>query len=279
VDLWIPDPVQEAAAHAPVDPFGPVRWSAGSVIIAFPIYLLLLRLLRRGYAADPERRLSPVRKWLTSVTLFIAAAVLIGDGVTLVSSLLGGEFTARFLLKTLVVGGVAAAVIGCYIWDLHETSPEPSSGQEVLEGQELQPKQERSRRLVARTAGGAVVLILVTALTLAGSPRAARARAADERRVQALQTISSAIDAYHGSQRHLPASLEKLREQPAVYVESIVDVSTGKPYEYRRLDAKSYQLCATFETDSSTLPAARPRFGNLWNHPAGRHCFKLTVQQ
>jgi len=217
--------------------------------------------------------MSPVRKWLTSVTLFIAASVLIGDGISLVTNLLGGEFTIRFLLKSLVVAGVAAAVFGCFVWDLKGTDAE------VPPGCELPPALERRRRTVGRVAGGAVIAILVAALIQTGSPLTAGERAADERRVLALQTISNAIESYHLIKKQLPASLEQLREQPDVYLESILDIRTGKPYEYRKLDAKSYELCATFDTDTSSQTGRRPAFGNLWNHPAGRHCFKLTVNR
>ena len=215
--------------------------------------------------------MSPVRKWLTSVTLFIAVAVLIGDGISLVTNMLGGEFTIRFFLKSLVVAGVAAAVIGCYLWDL-----KGAEGEIPAEG-ELPPALERRRRTIGWVSGISVVAVLVAALVQAGAPGAARERAADEQRVQDLQSISHAINAFHTSSHHLPASLDQLREQQAVYVQSIVDVGTGKPYEYRKTGPKSYELCATFDTDTSGSTGGRPRFGNLWNHPVGKHCFKLTV--
>lgn len=275
VDLWIPDPVQDAMAYGWGDPLAPLRWSIAAVLVAFPIYHALLRPLRRAYAANPERRMSPVRKWLTSVTLFIAVAVLIGDGISLVTNLLGGEFTLRFLLKTLVVAGVAAGVLGCYVWDLKGTDEEAAPPP----GQELPENLERRRRTISRVAGGAVAAILIASLVQAGSPVVARQRAADERRVQALQSISSAINAYYATEGKLPASLEQLHAQPDVYVQSIVDVSTRRPYEYRKLDAKTYELCATFDRDWKESAMGRPQFGNLWNHPAGRHCFRLTARK
>jgi type II secretory pathway pseudopilin PulG len=232
-------------------------------------------LLRRGYAANPERRMSPVRKWLTSATLFVAVAVLIGDGISLVTNVLGGEFTLRFLLKTLVVGGVAAGVVGCYLWDLKGAD----TAAEALPGEELPPSLERRRKAIGRAAAGAVVAVLIAALVQAGSPGTARMHAADEQRVQALQTIASAIQSYRAIHHRLPESLEQLREQPNIYIQSIIDPRTEEPYDYRRLDAKNYELCATFDTDTSAPVAGRTRFGNQWNHPAGRHCFNLAAQK
>ena len=55
---------------------------------------------------------------LTYLTLFVAAVVLTGDVITLIYNGLGGELTARFVLKGLTVGGIAGAVFGYYLSDI-----------------------------------------------------------------------------------------------------------------------------------------------------------------
>ena len=95
-----------------------IRFSVSSLIVALPVFLYMSRLTNRETAADPTKRLSPVRRWLTYLTLFIAAGVLIGDVTTLVYSLLGGELTPRFVLKVLVVGAIAGTVFWFYVSDL-----------------------------------------------------------------------------------------------------------------------------------------------------------------
>ena len=59
-----------------------------------------------------------MRRWLTYLTLFLAATVLIGDMTVLVYNLLGGEISLRFLVKSLVVGAIAGTIFGYYLWDL-----------------------------------------------------------------------------------------------------------------------------------------------------------------
>jgi hypothetical protein len=95
-----------------------IRWSTAALIVAFPIFLLAARRIARDVAADPTRRNSAIRKWLTNLTMLVAAAALVGDGITLVYNLLGGEITVRFVLKVVVVAAVAGAGFGYYSWSL-----------------------------------------------------------------------------------------------------------------------------------------------------------------
>jgi hypothetical protein len=95
-----------------------IRWSVASLIVALPVFLYMSRLTGRARRADPNKRSSPVRRWLTYLTLFVAACVLIGDVVMLVYNLLGGELTTRFVLKVVTVGMIAGTVFWYYLAEL-----------------------------------------------------------------------------------------------------------------------------------------------------------------
>lgn len=95
-----------------------VRFSVSSLIISWPLFVWLSWRISRAVARQPLKRLSPVRRWLTYLTLFIAAVVLIGDLIGLVHALLGGELSLRFVLKAGVVGLLAGSVFGWYLHDL-----------------------------------------------------------------------------------------------------------------------------------------------------------------
>jgi len=56
-----------------------IRFSVASLVIAFPIFLFMSVLVSRSIRRDPSKRASKVRKWLTYMTLFVAAGVIIGD--------------------------------------------------------------------------------------------------------------------------------------------------------------------------------------------------------
>ncbi len=101
-----------------------IRFSVASLIIAFPIFLYLSLLIGRAIRRDPSKRASKVRKWLTYMTLFVAAGVIIGDLTALVYSFLGGELSLRFALKVVTVGVIAGGIFGYYLWDLRQEERE-----------------------------------------------------------------------------------------------------------------------------------------------------------
>jgi hypothetical protein len=101
-----------------------IRWSVSSLIIAFPVFLWTGSYIGKRLESNPAGRLSPVRRWCTYLTLFIAVAVLIGDATTVVDNMLGGELTIRFALKALVVAGIAASALLYYLRDLRREESE-----------------------------------------------------------------------------------------------------------------------------------------------------------
>jgi hypothetical protein len=111
INRLYPDELERQNAPYLVDA---IRWSTAALIVAFPIFVLTARRIARDVATDPTRRNSAIRKWLTNVTMLVAAAVLVVDGITLVYNLLGGELTVRFALKVLVVAVIAGAAFGYY---------------------------------------------------------------------------------------------------------------------------------------------------------------------
>lgn len=121
INRVFPDPTLE---EGEVWLFDSIRWSVSSLIIAFPVFLYLSRHTERELALHPIKRLSPVRRWLTYLTLFVAAGVLIGDLTTLVYNVLGGELTVRFLLKVATVAAIAATIFSHYLVDLRREERE-----------------------------------------------------------------------------------------------------------------------------------------------------------
>jgi prepilin signal peptidase PulO-like enzyme (type II secretory pathway) len=108
INLSFPDPADRFWTPAMLA--DRIRWSVSSLIVAGPVFLWVSTLTARETRRDPIRRLSKVRRWLTYMTLFLAAGILIGDVIALVYSALGGEFTIRLTLKGLVIAVIVGTI-------------------------------------------------------------------------------------------------------------------------------------------------------------------------
>jgi hypothetical protein len=100
------------------------RWATAAVIIAFPVFFFIARYIGSQVRQNPFKRLSPARRWLTYLTLFVASVTLLGDVTTLIFNLLGGDLTIRFLLKVVVVAAIAGSAFAFYLLDLRKEEKE-----------------------------------------------------------------------------------------------------------------------------------------------------------
>ncbi len=267
IDFLFPDPAVTELAESWRR--SAIRWSLAFVIVAFPAFVWLSRLLFREMRANPERSWSPTRRWLTFVTLFCASLALGGDVITLVFRLLEGELTTRFIMKVLVVLVVAGLSLAYYLLSLKLPIDKPQTS--------------RVQRLFAGVASGVVLATIVVGFIVTGSPVTARQHRFDERRVADLQTINNAIQDYtlgesrrrplaeRSIERALPQTLEQVRAAATHRRPDIRDPETGLPYRYEILSDSEYRLCAEFRfaRDEELTPE--------WNHPAGAHCFEFDL--
>ena len=255
-----PDPAMASYVFRSSD--GSIRWAMAALIIAFPVFVFVARRVALDVAAHPIKRLSAIRRWLTYITLFLAATVLIGDTTTLVYNALGGELTLRFVLKVLVVGAIAGGVFGYYLADLRREEGTDARGRPA-------------GRWFLVVAGLAVVASLVAAIAVIGSPARQREQRMDEARVRTLERIASEVERYAAAERHLPVSLDVLAQWSPAVGRDWRDSPDARAIDYRIVDARRYELCAVFA-------AAQPDDGGApmfdeWRHPAGRHCFVRPI--
>jgi hypothetical protein len=118
IDRWIPDPI---APQTYYNYRYDVSYQTASIIVAFPIFLLVMRFILREVESTPERLQSGVRKWLTYIALLLTAGTMIGDLVVFLTTFLQGELTIRFVLKAAVVIVIAGSVFWYYLGSLRET--------------------------------------------------------------------------------------------------------------------------------------------------------------
>lgn len=113
IDGWVPDPAEHPGR---VDwRARRMRWAIAALVVATPVFLWLNARVGRGLRTDPAVRHSAVRQWLTYLTLFGAALVILGDLTWVIYSFLSGELTLRFGLKLAVVALIAGGIFGYYL--------------------------------------------------------------------------------------------------------------------------------------------------------------------
>ena len=117
IERMFPDPVAFGFGEYSADR---VRYAIASLVVAFPIYLVLSIRVNRTLQREPAKRGSRIRKWLTYMTLFIAASIIIGDLISVLYGLLSGDLNARFFLKSLTVLVIAGVIFGYYAWELRD---------------------------------------------------------------------------------------------------------------------------------------------------------------
>ena len=128
-------------------------------------------------------------------------------------------------------------------------------------------------------AGGLVVAgAVIGAIAVMGTPGAQRLQRIDERRIEDLGTLVDAVRAYAKEHGGMPADLATLAREPGANL-PVADPETQAPYDYARVDAERFRVCAVFDTDTSKTRTWGPygRWTDMnWRHAAGRQCFTRT---
>ncbi len=253
---------------------GPIRFAVASLIIVFPVFILVSWYLNKIYKKESQVRESKIRKWLIYLTLFIASIVIIGDLVSVINTFLGGEITVRFILKAFSILAVAAVIFGYYLDDVRKESP------------------TKSAKYFAWAASLVILISVIGAFFIIGSPNTARLIQFDQQKIYDLQNIQSQIVNYWQRKGAIPSSLDYLNDPISSY-KIPVDPQSGMAYEYSVKDAVGldFELCAVFNKETKTLegsimsnapvPARSINYDYppSWDHASGRVCFERTIDK
>ncbi|TSC77611.1 MAG: hypothetical protein G01um101424_234 [Parcubacteria group bacterium Gr01-1014_24] len=245
-----------------------ISWPVATLIITFPIYILLMWLLERAYTKEPEKRYIGIRKWLTYITLFLAGLATAGDLITVLYYFIDGqEMTTGFIMKVLSVLVVALAVFFYYISDV------------------MGKLNSMSRKVWVFASFIIILGSIVWGFFVLGSPRTQQLLKYDQQKVSHLQGISNQITNFYVTKGMLPQTLTEMSSTD--YYITQVDSQNGKPYEYEKTGDTTYNLCAEFNKASDDkMSQAYPYVNTMmpyggtstsWMHPAGKHCFNKTI--
>jgi hypothetical protein len=259
IDHWFQDTVSGSA----FDLRQSVTWQMASIAVAFPIYLLVTRIIVREVDEHPERLRSGVRKWLTYIALLGTAGTMIGDLIWFLDYFLMGEITARFVLKSLTVMAICGCIFFYYFGSLRTNTSKVRS------------------RFFGMVASVFVVAAFCIGLGVVGTPSVQRHVRADVMRAVDIRRIAVALKSWHdrealaNSTPVMPPALSVIRAQGSLLASQIADPETKEPYEYRVISGSRYELCADFAASEWSRGIGSP----FWHHDRGRACFLLDASQ
>jgi hypothetical protein len=115
VDRILPDTVGNGASYGYGDRSFQLSFSLARLLIAYPLYMWVMRQLNRELSRYREKHFSAVRKWLTYLTLLIVSLIAVGTLIAFLTSFLRGELTLRFVLKAAIVLLINGGILRYYL--------------------------------------------------------------------------------------------------------------------------------------------------------------------
>ncbi len=267
IDTAFPNPVRDAYYY--YEAFGSnISYETATLIVLTPVFMLLMRLIRRDIQADPSRNETWVRRWALVLTLFLAGLAMVVDLIVALTTYLQGEaVTLAFMLKVLTVLLVAGAAFMHFLADMRG----------------YWQKEPARARMINYAVGVLVLVTIVAGFFIIGTPQEIRRLKQDNIRVQDLQNIQWQIVNYWQQKEALPENLAQVEDPLSGYMLP-KDPESGAMYAYRRTGAQAFELCATFAREggqnySVARPVTDPVMGkeDNWQHGAGEVCFDRTI--
>ncbi len=141
-----------------------------------------------------------------------------------------------------------------------------------------------SKKLVLAIAQAILIISVGWGFFLVRSPSHNRQVKADFLRVEALRSLSYAVENYAEREKRLPESLDDLRDERHNRYLETKDPERKTEYSYRKVGTTTYELCAEFnlsseESDLGTRSHPGPDEEDFWKHPAGKHCYEIKISE
>lgn len=278
INKSIPDPLAIISSGRSLFATRSIHRAIASLVIVFPLYTIAMWAWFRRFRQEEGRIESRLTKWLTYLILLLASTTIVGDLITILFTLLQGEFTLRFLFKALVILVIAATIFGFY----------------YIERREIQyhhPPETTALRFIGSVVTALVLVGIIAGFYTAGSPETARKQTFDRERSRELMLLAGCIQRYAGKFGELPESLVTL-SRTSGYSHCTVwmrDPQTRQHFAYRVVTPSKiqgstkvgeFELCANFSLANEEQESG-PAFGgaaSIWSlHSAGRSCHTVSA--
>jgi uncharacterized membrane protein len=261
IDRTIPDILSSINGSSDAQ----LKFAISALLIATPIYYLILNLIYRGLRKEEIAKDSAIRRWLTYFTILVSSLIILGVFIGVINSFLAGDLTSQFILKAVTIFILAAAVFSFYFYDIKRA--------DLI-------KKDKIVKIFLWASLVIIAAAFVASWFFVESPKTARARRLDQAVVSNINNLESVVNSYYDRYQKLPDNLEAVKAEQDIYLaaNALIDPETKTPIVYQKLGDKDFQFCATFRTDTATendRTISYPK--NSQNHAAGYQCFKGSL--
>lgn len=245
-----------------------IRLGIAMVVVFFPTYLVLTRLVNR-YRRHENGLYQTITRWLVYFSLLVGGLVMLSTMVTVIYTFLNGDITTRFFLKAGAVFAITGLAFYYYLLDLRS----------------YWLKNEVKSIIYGSLVGLIVLVLLVLGFMNIETPTEVREMRIDDLQLNDLRNIQWQIEYYLKNNGDLPKTLTAAYDAN----EMIPTAPEGREdYSYEVTDG-GFNLCATFSQDyfdpygvgqarSIAEPETRIKNSEYWSYKEGRYCFERMVQ-
>ncbi len=244
-----------------------LKFAISALIISTPIFYLTARQIYKNLFSGALKKDSGVRKWLTYFVLFVSSVVMLGWLIAVINSFLDGELTTKFILKAITAIGIAAGIFTFYLYDIRR--------------EQVTGKKDKTIQMYFYGSLAVIIAVFVASLFFVESPTETRNRKLDDVILENFDRIDGAIYTYYQDNKTLPESLEEIKaEFTYINDENLKDPVTEEKFEYKIIDDKKYELCATFRTSNQDEEeTGYSPYKEFWPHDIGHQCLKQRVRE
>jgi hypothetical protein len=235
-----------------------VKFGIAALFVATPIFFGISHLISKDLFLGKIAENSPVRKWLTYIVLFFAAATVLGDLITLIIYFLDGDYTARFLLKVAVVLVISGSIFFYYFWDIRKRN--------IASNKFVQNK------FFGISAASLILIIFILGFFVIDSPAVSREKKQDEQVIEYLVAVNYQINSYFDDNQKLPENLSIL-DGTKYEPNSKINFDAG--FTYAKKSDNFFEVCANFKQSNRDLNGGY--YNNDWRHDGGKACFQKNV--
>lgn len=231
-------------------------WSAASAIVWLPVVYIFYMRSRAYMARNPEINNNQTQRAFVLIYQVITLLAVIGFAFAAVYSLLNAFVQASDMGRTLLTVSMPSAVSAALF-----------GGAFVA----FFRRPVVSRKTFGR--GLLVVSLLITIPVIVFSMIMLRSANLDERKANDLETLDLALTQYFNNENELPRDLSTALSGSDVELEGPVS-----DYDYKRVSANEFEICATFATDTSWPNGNANRYYNDYDsHNKGKQCYSEEV--